>query len=98
MSIIVLLAAFALLTCGALANSAAGSARGSSSSRIIARRSGAVLLLLLAGSALFGTLASGEVSAPAERLPWQIGYTLVGVTAAGFALRLGFGVAQRNEK
>lgn len=43
----------------------------------------ALLLLAVAGFAVFGFLASFELAEPADRLPWQAGYGLLGVLSLG---------------
>ena len=78
MNFLVFVAALALLTCGALASRPS---RKASALRTVARVIGAVLLLLLACFSGFGFLASYEYSAAAERLPWQVGYGLLGIVA-----------------
>jgi hypothetical protein len=42
----------------------------------------------IAGFSVFGFLASAEVVEPASRFAWQIGYSAVAVTSAGFAALL----------
>ena len=78
MNVLVFIAALALLTCGALASR---SSREGSTLRTAARVLGAVLLLLLGCFSGFGFLAGYEYSAAADRLPWQVGYSLLGIVA-----------------
>lgn len=39
----------------------------------------AVVMLAIAGFCVFGFLASYEYAEPAKRLPWQIGYGVLGL-------------------
>jgi hypothetical protein len=47
--------------------------------RLLARITGALALLAFTGFCVFGFLASFEYPEAAERLPWQIGYSVLGV-------------------
>lgn len=93
MNVLVFIAALALLTCGALASR---HSRKSLTLRRGARVVGALLLLLLACFSGFGFLASYEYSAPAERLPWQVGYGAIGVSSVIAAVCVAFRGLQRT--
>jgi len=86
MNSIVILIALALFSCGALASGK--SRRSRPDLRASARGIGALLLLALAGFGSFGFLASYEVPTSAQRLPWQLGYAVLGITALGGASKL----------
>jgi len=46
----------------------------------VSRIIGVVVLLAVAGFCTFGFMATYEYSEVSKRLPWQIGYGLIGVT------------------
>lgn len=45
----------------------------------LTRITGGIFLLAIAGFCVFGFLASYEYAEPAKRLPWQVGYGMLGL-------------------
>ncbi len=92
MNVLILIAALALLSCGAVA---ARRSRTEPALRFTARAVGAFLLLILVCFSAFGFLASFEYSAAADRLPWQLGYGALAVGALIGVVRVAFGTRRK---
>ncbi len=56
--------------------------------QILARIIGALALLAIAGFCVFGFMATCEYSETAKRLPWQIGYGVLGLVCLSGAVML----------
>lgn len=56
--------------------------------RAVARLATVLLLFAVAGFCIFGFMASYEYADVAKRLPWQIGYGVLGLTCLSGAVML----------
>lgn len=95
MNVLILIAALALLSCGAVA---VRRSRSEPALRTAARAAGAFLLLILTCLSAFGFFASYEYPTAADRLPWQFGYGLLAVGALIGAVRVAFGALRKMQQ